>query len=115
VSRLSAFANLCCTRTVNTAVLCPNSDKLADVEDALKHITIPKDPVHSRRVVKETLDAVQITCVKPDPETSALLRHAEAIARCFGSDCNSVEDVVARLEAETQDQEWAQATLKVVS
>jgi hypothetical protein len=49
------------------------------VESALKAITIPKDPVHSRRAVKEILDAAQISCIKPETSTSAILVHADTI------------------------------------
>jgi hypothetical protein len=69
--------------------------------------------VQSRKTVKEALDAAQISCVKPDPSTSALATHAEAISRCFGHNCTSVEDIMQRLENETADRDWAQATLTV--
>jgi hypothetical protein len=34
-------------------------------------------------------------------------------SRCFGKESTSVEHIIEKLEKETQDAEWAQATLKV--
>jgi len=53
------------------------SDKLAEVESTLKIISIPKDPVGSRKAVKEILDAA--SCLKPEASTSSIVQHLEAI------------------------------------
>ena len=49
------------------------------MESSLKLISIPKDPVNSRKAVKEILDAAQMSCIKPDASTSTIIAHAEAI------------------------------------
>ena len=70
---------MCLYHHILPSFLCNRSEKLADAEDALRSITIPKDPAASRKTVKETLDAHQISCVKPDPATSSILTHAATI------------------------------------
>lgn len=49
------------------------------MESSLKLISIPKDPVNSRKAVKDILDAVQMSCVKPDEASSTIVKHADAI------------------------------------
>jgi len=91
------------------------SDKLKDVEDALKTLNIPRDPATSRKAVKDILDAVQIGCVRPSSGDSSLVKYAEAITRCFGKEAaTSVENIIAKLEAETIEKEWAEKTLKTL-
>ena len=48
----------------------------------------------------------------PDDSDAELAAHADAIARCFGAE--TAEGIVAALEAETEDAEWAAATLKTL-
>eukprot|EP00428_Durinskia_dybowskii_P082988 CAMPEP_0170419526 /NCGR_PEP_ID=MMETSP0117_2-20130122/34846_1 /TAXON_ID=400756 /ORGANISM="Durinskia baltica, Strain CSIRO CS-38" /LENGTH=394 /DNA_ID=CAMNT_0010677883 /DNA_START=84 /DNA_END=1268 /DNA_ORIENTATION=- len=90
------------------------SDKLTEVESSLKTISIPKDPVQSRKAVKEILDAAQVTCIKPDRNTSAILTHSDTISRCFGKDSTSVEHIFQKLEEEVMDGAWAKDVLKTL-
>jgi enoyl-CoA hydratase/carnithine racemase len=97
------------------------SEKLADLERDIE-ANLPIDPAESRKYIKDLLDRYQsISQNKPDPATSHIAKHKDAIQRIFGEEVTSIEQIfsllsteAAKTDAESATAAWASKTLSTL-